>query len=108
MLHCACLKRDRVLLGLHSIETRDPGSPHSHPVISGVEVSVGCYCQVLHEAPASCSVQEFQKHLQIRFPALTITANRLCPLSLAPGSEQPCVKLVRLLVITGEESTPVR
>lgn len=67
-----------------------------------------CDWQLHHEAPASCSVQEFQRPLQPRFPALTITANRICPLSLAPGSDQPCVKLVGFLEITGEENTLVR
>lgn len=103
MPHCASLKRDREL---NSIETWFPSLPPSYSWCWGL--SGLCGWQAPHEAPASCSVQEFQSTLQTRVPFLTITANRICPPSLVPGSGQPCVSLVRFLEITGEESTPVR
>lgn len=106
MPHWASLKRNSWITFHRDPVSWQPSLPPTYWwcwALSGI-----CDCQILHEAPASCSVQEFQKPLQTRFPALTITANRICPLSLAPGSEQPCVKLVSFLEITGEENTPIR
>lgn len=82
--------------------------PHSHPLTCGVGGSVGSVTDRYPMRQHSCSVQQFRRPLQTRFPALGIAANRTCPLGLAPGSDQPCVNLVRFLEIIGEENTPVR